>query len=188
MKILIILYIMLVLPATQAGAAQLYRWVDDKGNVEWRDTPPPAGAKKIEQRRIDGNTIDTSALPYGVQQAVRNFPVTLWIYSCGAPCDQGRALLARRGVPYTAKDPQADVEAFKKLTGGDDVPVLYIGNTRIKGYQEGEWDSALDGAGYPRTAPYGSKPAAKPAAAPEPKPAAQPAAKSSTTSPVSAQY
>ena len=188
MKLLIILSIVLVLPATQAGAAQLYRWVDDKGNVEWRDTPPPAGAKKVEQRKINVSTIDTSALPYSVQQAVRNFPVTLWIYSCGAPCDQGRALLARRGVPYTEKDPQADVVAFKKLTGGDDVPVLYIGNTRIKGYQEGEWDSALDNAGYPRTAPYGSKPAAKPAAAPEPKPAAQPAAKSSTTSPVSAQY
>src|SRR5262245_24004289 len=29
-------------------AAQLYRWVDDKGNVEYRDTPPPQNAKKVE--------------------------------------------------------------------------------------------------------------------------------------------
>src|SRR5262245_21978437 len=26
-------------------AAQLYRWVDEKGNVEYRDTPPPKDAK-----------------------------------------------------------------------------------------------------------------------------------------------
>ncbi|MBI2508723.1 MAG: glutaredoxin family protein, partial [Betaproteobacteria bacterium] len=126
--------------------------------------------------------IETSALPYSVQQAVKNFPVTLWIYGCGAPCDQARALLARRGIPYTEKDPQADAEAFKKLTGADEVPVLFVGNTRLKGYLESEWDSTLDAAGYPRTAIAGSKPAPKPAAAPEPKPA--PAA----PPPVPAQY
>lgn len=143
-------------------AAQLYRWVDEKGNVEWRDTPPPASAKKIEQRRIGGSTIETSTLPYSVQQAVKNFPVTLWITNCGAPCDQARALLARRGVPHTEKDPQSDVEAFKKLTGGTEIPVLYVGNTRLKGYFESEWDAALDVAGYPKTAiTAGGKPAAK---------------------------
>ncbi|HSB48665.1 MAG TPA: glutaredoxin domain-containing protein, partial [Burkholderiales bacterium] len=65
----------------------------------------------------------------------------------------------------TEKDPQADIEAFKKLTGGLDVPVLYVGSNRIKGYLEGEWDSALDIAGYPRTPPPGYRPGAKPAAA-----------------------
>jgi hypothetical protein len=46
-------------------SAQLYRWVDDKGNVEWRDTPPPssAPAKKIEQRRMGGGTVPTAQLP-----------------------------------------------------------------------------------------------------------------------------
>ena len=142
-------------------AAQLYRWVDEKGNVEWRDTPPPASAKKVEQRRIDSSTIETSSLPYSLQQTVKNFPVTLWVTNCGAPCDQGRALLARRGVPYTEKDPQQDIETFKKLSGGLEVPVLFIGSNRIKSYLESEWDAALDSAGYPRTPPPGAKPAAK---------------------------
>ena len=170
-------------------AAQLYRWVDEKGNVEWRYTPPPASAKKIEQRRVNVGTTDTASLPYSVQQAVKNFPVTLWIYNCGAPCDQARAHLARRGVPYTEKDPQADVEAFKKLTGSAEIPVLYVGSTRLKGYLDSDWDAALDAAGYPRTAiATAGKPAPKPAAAPEPKPAAQPATKPGVTPPVSTQY
>jgi glutaredoxin len=147
-------------------AAELYRWEDEKGNVEYRDTPPPASAKKVEQLRRSGGVIEgVSSLPFNVQQAAKNFPVTLWNSSCGAPCDQAREHLARRGVPHTEKDPQNDVEAFKKLTGGIDVPVLYVGSNRIKGYFESEWDSALDVAGYPRTAPPGFKPTAKPAAA-----------------------
>jgi glutaredoxin len=142
-------------------AAQLYRWEDEKGNVEYRDTPPPSTAKKVEQRRVNVSPVEASSLPYSVQQAAKNFPVTLWNSSCGAPCDQARAHLVRRGVPYTEKDPQGDVEAFKKLTGGLEVPVLYVGATRITGYLENEWDVALDIAGYPRTALPGAKPAAK---------------------------
>jgi len=163
----------LLLLALLAGgtvlAAQLYRWVDENGNVEYRDTPPPASAKKVEQRPIGGGAaVEASSLPFSVQQAARNFPVTLWNSTCGDPCDRARAHLARRGVPYTEKDPQGDIEAFKKLTGGLEVPVLYVGSNRIKGYLEGEWDSALDIAGYPRTAHPGFKPGAKPAAATTP--------------------
>lgn len=158
MKRSLILALLLSAASGSLLAAQLYRWVDENGRVEWRDTPPPANAKQVERRTVGGSTIETSSLPYSVQQAARNFPVTLWNSSCGAPCDQARAHLARRGVPYTEKDPQADVEAFKKLTGGLDVPVLYVGSNRIKGYLESEWDAALDVAGYPRTAPPGVKP------------------------------
>jgi glutaredoxin len=164
MKRIAILFALAILSTAPSGAAQLYRWVDDRGNVEYRDTPPPSSAKKIEQRSFGGGSPDTSPLPYSVQQAVKNFPVTLWITNCGASCDQARAHLTRRGVPYTEKDPQADVEAFQKLTGGLEVPVLYVGTNKIKSYLESEWDAALDTAGYPRVAPPGYKPSAKPTA------------------------
>lgn len=161
----IILGIFMLAAAGTLVAAQLYRWEDEKGNVEYRDTPPPSSAKKVEQRTVGGGTVDAPPLPFSVQQAAKNFPVTLWNSSCGAPCDQAREHLTRRGVPHTEKDPQNDVEAFKKLTGGIEVPVIYVGSSRIKGYFESEWDSALDFAGYPRTAPPGFKPAARPTAA-----------------------
>jgi len=170
MKRIAILFSAAILLATSAGAAQLYRWVDEKGNVEWRDTPPPANAKKVEQRNVGGSSIQTSELPYSVQVAMKNFPVTLWTTSCGAGCDQAKAHLTRRGVPYTEKDPQADVDAFQKLTGSNEVPVLFVGKTQIKGYLDSQYDAALDAAGYPRTPPPGSKPAATAAAKPAAKP------------------
>jgi hypothetical protein len=145
-------------------AAQLYRWVDDKGNVEWRDTPPPPTAKKVEQRKVSPSTIETSELPYSLQQAVKNHPVTLWITDCGEACARMRAHLNRRGVPHTERNPQAEMEAFKRASGGGlEIPLLQVGNRRLKGYLEREWDAALDEAGYPRTAIAAVKPQ-KPAA------------------------
>jgi hypothetical protein len=137
--------------AASLGAAQLYRWVDEQGRVEWRDTPPPANAKKVEKRSLGSNTIETSAVPYSLQQAMRNHPVTLWVYDCGEPCNDARAHLARRGIPHNARDPQKDPDVLKKISGGLDVPVLMVGSALLKGYLASDWDAALDRAGYPRT-------------------------------------
>jgi len=133
MKRIAFLYFTAILVAAPLGAAQLYRWVDEKGNVEWRDTPPPPTAKKVESRKVGGGTVPAAELPYSVQVAMKNFPVTLWATDCGDSCNRARAHLARRGVPYEEKDPRNDFENFKKLSGGSEVPVLFVGITRLKG-------------------------------------------------------
>jgi hypothetical protein len=143
--------------AASVMAAQLYRWEDDKGRVEWRDTPPPPDAKKVEQRNVGANTIETSTLPYSVQQAVKKFPVTLWVFDCGEPCDRARAHLQRRGVPHVERNARNESDALKSITGALDVPVLLVGARQLKGYLESDWDAALDSAGYPKTIPPGVK-------------------------------
>ena len=158
MKITSMLALVLAIAAQALTAAQLYRWVDEQGRVEWRDTPPPASAKQVEQRTLSSNTIQTSTLPYSVQQAVKNHPVTLWVFDCGEPCKQAKVHLARRGVPHTQRDAQKEPEELKKLAGSLEVPLLLVGSTQLKGYLEETWDSALDSAGYPRTPFPGVKP------------------------------
>lgn len=179
----IVFLIAVLLACGTVQAAQLYRWVDDKGRVEWRDTPPPANAKKVERRTVGGSVIETNELPFSVQQAAKNFPLTLYVTDCGEGCTKARAHLNRRGLPFTEKNPQADLETYKKLTNGSlEVPTLFIGRELLKGYEEGAWDSALDNAGYPRSV-AGARPAPKPAAvtppakppAPEAVPPAAPA-------------
>jgi len=174
--------VLLAFSVGQAGAAQLYRWVDDKGNVEYRDTPPPAHAKKVERRDVSGSMIDTSTMPYSLQLAVKNHPVTLWTYDCGDPCTKARVHLSKRGIPYTERNPQKEPEAMKKAAGSTDVPVLFVGSNQLKGYLDTAWDSALDSAGYPKSPHPGYKPpapASAPAAAADPKgkPGADPAPK-----------
>lgn len=171
MKKIAILTFALAVLTLSASAAQLYRWVDERGNVEWRDTPPPPNAKNVEQRKISTSPTQAGALPYSLQQAVKNFPVTLWVTNCGAVCDKARAHLTRRGVPHTERNPQSEVEEFKKIAGGSlEVPLLTVGTNQLKGYLESSWDSALDFAGYPKTALIAVQPVIKPAA-----PASKPA-------------
>ncbi len=164
------------LAATGAYAAQLYRWVDAKGNVEWRDTPPPASvpSKSIQERRVGGNVIGATEIPYAVQLATKNHPVKLWVGNgCGAGCDAARAHLAKRGVPYTESSPDADAEGFVKASPKSQVPILQVGNQSLTGYLENDWDITLDAAGYPRSGPAVKPTIIKPPATP---PAAKPPA------------
>jgi hypothetical protein len=148
--------------ASAVHAAQLYRWVDSKGNVEWRDTPPPpsAPAKKVEERRVGENVIE-SGDSYALQLASKNHPVTLWSSSdCGKLCDQSRAQLSKRGIPFRERNPKTDFDAFVKVSPDKQIPVLQVGVITLKGYLQSDWDSALDNAGYPRSAVTRPKPAA----------------------------
>ncbi len=156
MKATAILALAVALAAGTLGAAQLYLWVDGKGHVEWRDTPPPH-AKKVETRNMGGNTIQTSTLPYSVQLALKNHPVTLWVFDCGEVCNKARAHLTKRGVPFAERNAQKEIEALQKLSGGAEVPILLVGTKQLKGYLESGWDAALDAAGYPKTAIPGTK-------------------------------
>ncbi len=53
-----------ILLATATVAAQVYKWVDKDGQVQFSDTPPPPGATKSEAKKIDtGTTAPTAALP-----------------------------------------------------------------------------------------------------------------------------
>ena len=148
---------------TMAHAAQMYEWVDEKGVKQYTQQPPPPNIKNVQQKRLATSVIETRGPSYSMQQAMKNFPVTLYITDCGEPCKRARTHLARRGIPFTEKNPQKpeDTEHFRKLTGGGmELPLLLVGELRtLKGYFESEWDATFDQAGYPSTAEPGAKPA-----------------------------
>lgn len=175
--------------------AETYKWVDADGKVHYSDQPPPPSARKSERKQL-GDKPGEVALPYVLQQAVKNFPVTIFVYDCGDGCNRARALLLRRGVPHTIKDPMVpDMrEELKKATGGEEVvPVLKIGRRVLRGFEEGQWNAALDAAGYPKTAlvpitPVQNKPArAAPPIEPEEAPASDGASDEPESEPVPAQ-
>jgi len=110
---------------------QAYRWVDQDGRVHYTQTPPPPVAAK-------------------------NFPVTLHtLADCGSPCDQARALLVSRAVPFTEASPvtQKDADEVKRLSGKNDLPLMVVGTQVQTGFHEGLLNALLDSAGYPSSAP-----------------------------------
>lgn len=143
---------LLVAAAAQAG--QLYRWVDQDGRVHYSDLLPPPEAQGGERKRL-GDKPPAPTLPYAVQEAARSFPVTLYTAEgCGEGCKQAVAYLTRRGTPFTEKDAREpdNSKVVMSLAGGRlEVPLLTVGRTSLRGYEEGAWATALDAAGYPRT-------------------------------------
>ena len=142
----------LIAPLTHA---QVYKWVDKDGKVQFSDSPPPADAKDSTQRRMGGGLVDEGQVPYATQVATRRSPVVLYVSDeCGDVCVKARALLNRRGIPFSERNAKASPETLAELTklaGGPQVPLLLVGTNAVKGYQEEEWQSALDEAGYARS-------------------------------------
>jgi glutaredoxin len=181
MKPLVLTLLLALTAGAQAG--QLYRWTDEQGRVHYTDQPPPKTARSAEVKKLGDKPTDPN-LPYALQMAIKNYPVTLYNADCGDTCSRASALLSKRGVPFTERNAREEevATALEKLTGGKlEVPTLLVGKQVIRGFEEGAWNSALDGAGYPRTAvlpPRATKQPAKQqaAAAPAPAPEAAPPA------------
>lgn len=133
--------------------AQTYRWVDPAtGRVMITDTPPPGTAKQVSRTGRSGATAGEGEMPYATRLAAQKFPVTLYTAADCAPCNQARELLIKRGIPFTEKTVQgeADQAELKTLTGDIAVPVLKVGRQTLKGFEAGNFNSALDLAGYPK--------------------------------------
>jgi uncharacterized protein DUF4124/glutaredoxin len=141
-----------------AGAQpkELYRYIDADGKVVYSDKPPPPNAKSVQPKRIGENVIDTSEVPLAARMASERYPVTLYTFDCGEPCQSAVALLNKRGIPFSSINVSEPPGAAKlmALTGSNLAPVLQVGDKLVsKGMSEQRWQAMLDEAGYPRTPP-----------------------------------
>lgn len=146
--------LLLSLFCASTALAETYRWVDSAGVVHYSDTPPPPGStKKIEEKHLGSNVIQSTEVPYATRRAAQNFPVALYVTDdCGDPCNQAKSHLAKRGVPYSSKSvkDQATRDELQKISGGAMVPTLLVGKQALAGFEASGWDAALDAAGYPK--------------------------------------
>lgn len=162
--ILFISAALIVVMSVQAG--ELYRWVDAHGKVHYGDRPA-LDAQQIEEKKFRDIVATDESLPYETRRARERFPVALYVgEGCGNACDEARAYLNKRGIPFSEQKlvTKEEIDAFKAKFGSDQVPALTVGKNFLIGYSAASWASELDVAGYPATAPYRApKPAPIPA-------------------------
>ena len=141
--------------AATANAETVYHWIDERGVKVFSDRPPPSTVEH-EVRRVGSRPAD-QVPAFSVRRAAANFPVALYTTDdCGTPCDQARALLQQRGIPFTEHvvDTEEDLEAFREVFGPpDEVPAATVGPRQLRNFQESAWHALLDNVGYPREAP-----------------------------------
>jgi glutaredoxin len=155
--------VLLLLMATTVGAQQpLYRIVGPDGRVTYTDRPPAA---QTPSRPASGPTPGslTAGLPSDLAAIVGRFPVQLYTGPSCSGCEQARALLVRRGVPFQERTVSnaRDTAELERLTGDRVLPSLRIGRQVVAGFSTAEWSGWLDAAGYPAVSrlPAGWRPA-----------------------------
>lgn len=142
----------LLLLATPAAHA-LFKVVGPDGRVTYTDRAPSASDGKVMPVNGETGRASDPALPFALRQVTSRFPVLLYtMKDCGEACALARALLARRGVPYSERiaETNEDREAWTRIVGGTEAPVLKVGEQTLRSYAPAAWDETLDVAGYPR--------------------------------------
>lgn len=143
---------LVLLVIAEAAAAQVYKWKDEHGVTHYGDTPPP---------RVKSDILKTDrpaparapVLPYELARAVQAAPVVLYTTARCDGCDQGRALLRARGIPFSERTVNTgeDQQQLERANGGrSELPLLLVGSRKVAGFQAAAWQDALTAAAYPR--------------------------------------
>ena len=152
----VVFAIVIAAAAFGAAAQQVYWWTDEAGRVHVTDTLPPAGAKDVRRMKpVPGGGAPSkpaAAVPYVLDQAIKQFPVTLYTSpGCAEPCASARELLNKRGVPFNEVQvwEEQGNEELKRLSGQNQVPTMKVGASVYSGFERSAYEGLLDSAGYP---------------------------------------
>lgn len=201
----------LVLAHSGLQAQAVYRIVGPDGRVSFSDKPPVSSGKGTPSAPDATEPVASgSSLPFDLRQVTSKYPVTLYTSKDCEPCDAGRSLLRKRGVPFSEKTVTTleDSQAYERLSNSNSLPLLTLGGQQIKGFSEAEWVQYLTVAGYPeksrlpsgyrnpapaplvavQLAPKPTPTASEPASAPEPPPAAPPTNRVNPANPAGIQF
>jgi len=161
------LAIVITCGAGAAAAQELYRWTDEQGRIHVSDTPPPPGAKDVRRLKPDARAPEGQQLPFVLQNAMKDHPVTLYSSpDCGELCAGARDLLNKRGVPFSEVQvwEEQGIEELRRLTGKAQAPTLKVGASVESGFERSAYEALLDSAGYPRAGILPARAQAAPAA------------------------
>lgn len=171
--------------ALAAGLASAQvRTTSPDGRVTYTDRPS-ANQPARTVTPSSGPAAPGAGLPFEVQNAMNRFPVTVYTAEKCGPCDDSRAFLRARGIPYTELtiSNDEDFAILKRLSPDSTVPVMTVGSAKQVGFSSTTWATALDAAGYPQTSRLPGtykNPPARPAA---PRPQTSPTAANSAPQP-----
>lgn len=139
-KLLAIFVLSLTLPISAFAA--LYTWVDAKGVQHIDSTPPPKGARVLHaDGEPDGGQVGNRG------EAERRYPkVELYSTDWCPSCKRAKAYLQANRIPFTEYDVDSNAAAEKRwrqLNPAHTIPTAVIGGTKIVGFNQAAYETAL---------------------------------------------
>jgi len=135
-----------ILAAASAQGQNLYKWVDEDGNITYQDSPPPGASDDAKPYAEDAEVAAERSDAAGPDVSVTLYSVPV----CDA-CDLVRNLLEKNGIPFEERDAGSSVSVqneLMELAGQLSVPMLAIGDGLVSGYSSNAITTALSSAGF----------------------------------------
>lgn len=110
--------------------ADVYKWTDAQGRIQYSDTPPPAA--KASQLKLQ-----TYTGPAQVSKAIgADSGVTLYTTEWCGVCKRAKAFMKQNGVPFREWDVEkTEYGAIKfRQLGGSGVPLITVGSEKMMGF------------------------------------------------------
>lgn len=142
--------------------AELYYWTDNNGVRHFSNTKPDTEAENLEtikeyvdtRKEETGGTIKqkTISIKSPAEQKVgreenykQNQEVVMYSTQTCGYCRKAKSFFKKYNIKYTEYDVDSSKQAHQKYKAlnGDGVPLIYIGNHRISGFDEAAIRNAL---------------------------------------------
>ena len=132
--------------ASPAGYAQLYKWIDDQGNVHYGDSPPDGAALK----QIRGNVSSFTSVtvePFELDEkllteSAKGKTVVMYSTSWCGYCKQAARHFRKHRIPFKEYDIEKSAKGardYRKLNGRG-VPIILVGKQRMNGFNAQAFD------------------------------------------------
>jgi glutaredoxin len=127
-----------------SGQAEIYRWIDDNGELQFGDRPPDAdSAERVElapgnhysHREVALSEVESSPTAGGQ-------PVVMYSARWCGVCKQARQYFRDHQVPFREYDVETSGKGrrdFRRL-GGRGVPLILVGSRRMSGFSAGRFE------------------------------------------------
>jgi glutaredoxin len=131
-----------------SASAGIYRWVDADGRIVYSDSPPKQGSAKSV--KLETSVVVPTAPPEPKAAAVQGDRVKLYTTTWCGYCKKARAHLKSRNIPFDDIDVETTDRGRREYReiGGNGVPVIFVGERRMDGYDQGGLQDMLKAAGW----------------------------------------
>jgi len=131
-----------------SAEAAIYRWVDADGRIVYSDNPPKQ--VKAKSVKLETNVVAPTAPPEPKAAAVQGDKVKLYSTTWCGYCKKARAYLKSRNIPFEDIDVETTDRGRREFRdiNGNGVPVVFVGDRRMDGYDQGGLQNMLKAAGW----------------------------------------
>ena len=122
----------LALLVSMAAQAEIYKWIDENGKVQFSDEKPDH--MQVEEVRLEINTFTN--VTYDLSVFDTGGKVVMYATDWCGYCKKARRYFKKNNIPFTEYDIEKDSRAYRryKRMGATGIPVILVGKKRMNGF------------------------------------------------------